>query len=686
MTSPRKVNGGPLGTLVAEQPKDVNGTKSRDLNLQEIPSNIEHQPSPNPARQTTPASPSAQSPPADGGKAVAARETERTLDAPEAEEILYDLTENEQLSPARDDGNRVENGVDSIESNSPQLPADDSQAHTQILSTADIPKPTIEPSAPAMPYVENDPVMASLADRIDKAMAFDAAPKTNIQVPRGYIFDFEVSGPEFWKAHGMGPRGTKRKHEIEEPMQRHGFLAEDVIRLGAIQMPGARLPSLTNDIHPLFQRDAFDGCEDDVYDQLTPALRLASMFLTHSTCSQFWVTLAWGQRFVDHTMTSRMGRLQHRIPKDLKLTQENAAEVVQYMESIALEYRVHFTFVQRMMADGVKWAGMTQKVENFSCDVGWSPNQKNNSTHSDLLRIHTRLSSDWYVAAKKLTKLKFPDAAQLLRFNFGFAVLITHEICHAIELAHIRTRPDWVPDSSWNPEIQQEIGHEPFFHDNHVPELGYTWEKYVFGGKIWPINDRMDCLHGLCITDWPITSSDIWDSSKIEYHTIPMNFIEPLFQMRTWEEEFDISDTKVWHISRDGAKSIYLPGFTTMDHNEEKRIKDEEQAELAARQESKEPASKRRKTSNEDEGNDVPLSSTGEEEILVSLPALHKQSVKKADRKKPKVPLAQRQMRKPTTRNKRNSGRGKGAAIPVHGSASAKNAAKKVALGSGKKR
>lgn len=686
MTSLGKVHSRPLGTVVAEQAKDVITAKSHDSSPQEVLSNVEFQPSPPRARQSTPAYLPAQSPSANGGYVVPEREAGRTLDAPEEEETLYDLSEDEQSPQAKEGGKRVESKVNSSESDSSQLPADDSQEHAQLLPAAEILVPTVETSVPAVPYIENDPVMASLADHVGRAMAFDAAPKTNIQIPRGYIFDFEVSGSEFWRAHAMGPRGTKRKHEIEEPVQRHGFLAEDVIRLGAIQMPGARLPSLTNDIHPLFQRDAFDGCEDDVYDQLTPALRLASMFLTHSTCSKFWVTLAWGQRFVDHTMTSRMGRLQHRIPKDVELTQENANKVMEYIKGIAQEYRVHFSFVQRMMADGVKWAGITQKVENFCCDVGWSPNHKPNSTQPELLRIHTRLSSDWYVAAKKLTRLKFPDAAQLLRFNFGFAVLITHEMCHAIELAHIRTRPDWVPDSSWNPELQQEIGHEPFFHDNHVPELGYTWEKYVFGGKIWPINDRMDCLHGLCITNWPITSSDIWDSSKIEYYTIPMRFIEPLFQMRTWEQDFEISDTKTWHISRDGAKSIYLPGFTTMDSNEEQRIRDEEQAELAARLESKEPASKRRKTNNNEEGNDVPLSSTGEEALLIDLPALRKQPTKNTDRKKPKVPLAQRQMKKPTTRRKKNSGRGKGAASSGDRTESAENAAKRVALGTGKKR
>ena len=609
-----------------------------------------------------------------------------TNEALEEEEVLYDLTEDPPPSSAEKDKPDAEDAgeIDAVgvpqRSRSPSVDGDKraetpatTNAQTEILESFE-------------PYLETDPEMASLADHVGRAMAFDGAPVTNVHVPRGYIFDLAISGPEFWRAHDNVPRGTKRKHEDEEAPQRHGFLAEDVINHGAIQLAGARYPNLTNKIHPVFQRNAFDGCEDDVYEQLMPALRLASMFLTQPTCAQFWVTLAYGERLVDQKMTSRMGRLQHRIPKDLTVSIDQATKVTDYIKKIAAEYRVHFTFVQRMMVDGVKWAGVTQKVENFSCDVEWSPNQKRGPADPDLLRIHTRLSSDWYVAAKKLSKLKFPDTAQLLRFNFGFAILITHEICHAIELAHIRTRPDWVPDSSWNADLQQEIGHEPFFHDNHIPELGYTWENYIFGGKIWPINDRMDCLHGLCITDWPARSSDMWDLSQIEYHTIPMTYIEPLFQMKTWQQDLDIANTKLWHIRRDGAKSIYLHSFTTMDYNEEQRIKNEEMEELRAELEQSPPAIKKRRTSIKDVYNAVPLLSTGDEVLPATQEEDGQPTVTASDVQKPTKSLAQRQYKRPKLKGRGPSARGREARVPRLEGSSAEQAAKRVALGSGKMR
>ena len=237
-------------------------------------------------------------------------------------------------------------------------------------------------------------------------------------------------------------------------------------------------------------------------------------------------------------------------------------------------------------------------------------------------------------------------------------------------------------------ELQQEIGHEPFFHDNHVPELGYTWENYIFGGKVWPINDRMDCLHGLCITDWPIRSTDIWDSSKVEYHTIPMIYIERLFQTKTWEQDLDITNPKLWHIPRNGAKSIYLHSFTTMDYNEEQRIKNEEAEELRAERERKQPANKKRRTSIKDQDNAVPLSRTGDEALTTTLEEDREPQAKVLAVGTPKIPLAQRSFKTPKVTGKRSQslGRGKGTKNSGSEETDAQHAAKRVGLGSGKKR
>lgn len=299
--------------------------------------------------------------------------------------------------------------------------------------------------------------MASLADHIERSIGFSTPASSRVRVRRGYIFDLEVQGPEFWAKHDLIPCNRKRKLD-ERREQRHGFFAADIIKYGAFDMLNPRPSNLTNEIHPLYTRDAFNGCEDEIYEQFIPALRLASMWMTQPICFQFWVTLANGQRMVDATMSERFGRTQHRILRDASLNEQSASEAIEYILKISSGYRMSFTFQENFKRDGHTYFGGTNKI----CDVGW---ENSDRAPNSLLKLYTKLSSDYYVAAKKLSQLKYPDRSQVLRFHFGLAVLLVHETCHAIELAHIRTRPEYVPDEEWYPHLQQWVGHEPFFYN-----------------------------------------------------------------------------------------------------------------------------------------------------------------------------------------------------------------------------
>ena len=136
-------------------------------------------------------------------------------------------------------------------------------------------------------YIETDPEMGALAERMNTAICFSAPTIASVQVRKGFLFDLEVSGSEFWRRHDEIWNNRKRKLD-DRREQRHGFFAADIIKYGAVDMLSPRPPNLTNDIHPLYHRDAFTGCEDDVYKQFVPALRLASMWMVskcRSICS-----------------------------------------------------------------------------------------------------------------------------------------------------------------------------------------------------------------------------------------------------------------------------------------------------------------------------------------------------------------------------------------------------------------
>ena len=172
-----------------------------------------------------------------------------------------------------------------------QIKVDDQKAKSTVLDRKEQPdehEPSKIKRKPVKPlYIETDPEMGALAERMNAAIGFSAPTIASVQVRKGYLFDLEVSGSEFWRRHDEIWRNRKRKLD-DRREQRHGFFAADIIKYGAVDMLSPRQPSLTNDIHPLYHRDAFTGCEDDVYEQFVPALRLASMWMVsecQSICS-----------------------------------------------------------------------------------------------------------------------------------------------------------------------------------------------------------------------------------------------------------------------------------------------------------------------------------------------------------------------------------------------------------------
>lgn len=101
---------------------------------------------------------------------------------------------------------------------------------------------------------------------------------------------------------------------------------------------------------------------------------------------------------------------------------------------------------------------------------------------------------------------------------------------------------------------------EPYFNDQCFNELGAAFETKVFGGRIEPISCRVDCLYGLTTSDQP-NATDPHPTRT--FYTIPMEFIAKMQRRQTWEKDYgwDNIDWKVFHVPRDGARSISVPYF-----------------------------------------------------------------------------------------------------------------------------
>ena len=86
----------------------------------------------------------------------------------------------------------------------------------------------------------------------------------------------------------------------------------------------------------------------------------------------------------------------------------------------------------------------------------------------------------------------------------------------------------------------------------------------------------------LCsISDWP-PHGNCPDSERRVWYTVPMDYIEALFQKETWQQQHNPQNWQKFHIPRTGALSLYISTFTTMAWSEVERVANEEAAELLA--------------------------------------------------------------------------------------------------------
>ncbi|KAL8729294.1 MAG: hypothetical protein Q9166_004791 [cf. Caloplaca sp. 2 TL-2023] len=440
----------------------------------------------------------------------------------------------------------------------------------------------------------------TLINRLDQTQIQTGATKTPrlVQIPKGYTLGMDYDASRFYQHRSEARKFDKRKRDLgilpeQTGPQKHGFRPEELLYYNAVNLKdGCKDSNLENDIHPLLKQDRFDDTPDHIYDQLIPGLRLASLFLSHPSCMQFWVTLAKGERRVDHTMTARYHKPRHRISRNVPMTKENVKEVIGYMRDLGEAQAIHFTFAPGLTFGGSGAFGTAHTICNFQSDT-------EGRQAGNVQCCHVRLHSDFYVIAKKLSTMIYPDPAQKFRFNFIFATLIVHEMAHAIELSQWRNR---APSPF-----------EPFLLHHNDAELGRMWESYMFGGQVSPINDRVDGLYGVGTWNWPRPFGEM-DPERTICYAIPMTYIENIQQKSTWEKKYKLEDCQSrFHAPRDGASSIYMNSVTTVSWTEEERVAKEslrEQRELQEQRNAEEPAKKKRETAG---GQAMPVKEVGAE-------------------------------------------------------------------------
>ena len=414
-------------------------------------------------------------------------------------------------------------------------------------------------SAPAGSLLDAD--VEQLIQQLHVIQIHDSAAssqKSTINVPPGYSMQMQMDSQTYQsvvtslekreqrRSQRGFPRLTSRRKKIQ-----HGFDPIQVIRKHAISLPKASSSSsstLQNEILSLFRIENFHDCAADVYEQLKPALKLASLFITQRATSTFWHTLAFGERCICEETSRKYGRDCSRIIKDVQWNQTKAEEFRVRINTLSNQIHFHFGLLKDPTITPSYTYGICATVNNY---------QSSFPVENDTQKARICLHTDFYTTAKRLSTLdkRNVDPAMVLRFNFFLAVNLTHEVAHFLELLY----------------KQRGYPGEVFLYEDNWAESGAAFERKVFGGRVDPISARIDCAYGLATYDWPVHSEE--DMRENIQWTIPMDYIAWIQQSSTWDNGNTL-DATVFHIPRNGARSI---GLSALDLT---MWEDEEQAEI----------------------------------------------------------------------------------------------------------
>lgn len=273
----------------------------------------------------------------------------------------------------------------------------------------------------------------------------------------------------------------------------------------AVEIPDALMPTLTNDIHDIWDRARHDHWKFDsqlshnqdwrIYEILTPAMRLASLWLTRPEYQKFWTGILYGSHKPD-------GKHNTRNLADHEIEVSTPKDVEKRLRDIAK--KLHFRFAP--LADG-KWAHteiISRRNSNSWRGTTFEPGYVT-TLHDDFMYI------PWPGAVPPVWKDS--NTCSKLRFLFLLAVQLSGQLAEVL----------------WMDRCEREGKGESCAKDGRV-SISQAFEAFVLGGRLQVVNNVPNpfCLEGLAIT----TLDHVASFAKVEL--LSMHGINARFAQAWW--------------------------------------------------------------------------------------------------------------------------------------------------------
>ena len=269
------------------------------------------------------------------------------------------------------------------------------------------------------------------------------------------------------------PSSTKTMHG------QIGFDRQELQDSGSLESGAAKSPTLSNDVHELFNKNRFVFDEgppaewDQVYEVMIPAFRLVSRWMTDPIFRTFWTALKFGvlEKIDQEIHADPQAAPTYKIELHDVIAPDEREELGNQVPAHFLECAKNHTF--RFGPLYGAWAQTRSQTVRHDYDHHLREEWPFSSV--------TVLHHDFFLLSA--TTFQTATKSAQLRFLFFLAVNLGHELAHLM----------WQKTQAIDMETRSMyaiLDWEPFFFDSPDPhdELGIAWEHFMFGGRIQPLN------------------------------------------------------------------------------------------------------------------------------------------------------------------------------------------------------
>lgn len=313
--------------------------------------------------------------------------------------------------------------------------------------------------------------------------------------------------------------------------QYHGYEAEVLIYTVAMHCQPCRPSSLTSlrDLR-IFEQSSFGDVPQRIYETMRPAMALAERLITKGSM-QFWVSICCGRR--EYRLDHATGYLQECLVPPAQPTGTDLHVTVQRLQQMGERMKIGFELIDGGYARSRPARTPHQRIYHEADP--WSTFQE----------IH--LDSSLYHVLEEYSRLRYPDPAAKLRFDFFLAVILCHEIAHAFET---KCGDYWYLDFLESHGVLAGINdipyriHEAIWQGDKYAEAGAKWEIFTFGDRIKPINHGCDVRYGLVLYNGDWFDCNLFNSNaedrtrnlKAISVVISMGYVKEIQQQSFWSQ------------------------------------------------------------------------------------------------------------------------------------------------------